>query len=82
KGSRVRQWGHSLSASGETIYPPTGSITFPPSTDGTMFLGAFDAGWEGHESALYKVMETPHGPLYCGFRRMFETVVDGTERTV
>ncbi|MCB5169583.1 hypothetical protein LG634_32850 [Streptomyces bambusae] len=51
-------------------------------TDNTMFVGAFDAGWEGHESATYKVMETPHGPLYRGFRRMFEAVVDGAERTV
>ncbi|MGC9543600.1 helix-turn-helix domain-containing protein [Streptomyces sp. UG1] len=51
-------------------------------TDGTMFVGAFDAGWEGHESALYKVMETPHGPLYRGFRRMFEAVIDGAERTI
>ncbi|WP_330301584.1 MULTISPECIES: helix-turn-helix domain-containing protein [unclassified Streptomyces] len=51
-------------------------------TDSTMFVSAFDAGWEGHESATYKVMETPHGPLYRGFRRMFEAVVDGAERTV
>nr|WP_314243956.1 helix-turn-helix domain-containing protein [Streptomyces sp. DSM 40907] len=50
--------------------------------DSTMFVGAFDAGWEGHESATYKVMETPHGPLFRGFRRMFEAVVRGAERTV
>lgn len=51
-------------------------------TDSTMFVGAFDAGWEGHESALYKVMATPHGPLFRGFRRMFEAVIAGAERTV
>jgi transcriptional regulator with XRE-family HTH domain len=51
-------------------------------TDSTMFVGAFDAGWEGHESACYKVMETPHGPLYRGFRRMVEAIIDGAERTV
>ncbi|EGX55321.1 helix-turn-helix domain-containing protein [Streptomyces zinciresistens K42] len=51
-------------------------------TDGTMFVSVFDAGWEGHESALYKVMETPHGPLYRGFRRMFEAIIGGAERTV
>ncbi|MET8506301.1 XRE family transcriptional regulator [Streptomyces sp. NPDC004787] len=50
--------------------------------DGTMFTGAFDAGWEGHESATYKVMETPHGPLFRGFQRMFEALLDGAERTV
>lgn len=51
-------------------------------TDGTLFVGAFDAGWEGHESATYKVMETPHGPLFRGFCRMFEAVIDGAQRTV
>ncbi|MFE7119700.1 XRE family transcriptional regulator [Streptomyces sp. NPDC057654] len=51
-------------------------------TDSTLFISAFDAGWEGHESVTYKVMETPHGPLYRGFRRMFEAVVDGAQRTM
>ncbi|MGW4885652.1 helix-turn-helix domain-containing protein [Streptomyces murinus] len=51
-------------------------------TDSTMFVGAFDAGWEGHESATYKVMETPHGPLFRGFRRVFEAIIDAAERTV
>ncbi|MFF2512404.1 hypothetical protein [Streptomyces sp. NPDC058086] len=50
--------------------------------DSTMFVSAFDAGWEGHESATYKVMETPHGPLFRGFRRMFDAVIDGAQRTV
>ncbi|MEU6802509.1 helix-turn-helix domain-containing protein [Streptomyces neyagawaensis] len=51
-------------------------------TDSTMFVGAFDAGWEGHESAMYKVMATPNGPLFRGFRRMFEAVIDCAKRTV
>ncbi|MFF7888606.1 helix-turn-helix domain-containing protein [Streptomyces sp. NPDC020794] len=51
-------------------------------TDSTLFVSAFDAGWEGHESATYKVMETPHGPLFRGFRRMFDAIVDGAQRTV
>ncbi|MEV0373819.1 helix-turn-helix domain-containing protein [Streptomyces sp. NPDC050636] len=50
--------------------------------DGTMFVSAFDAGWEGHESATYKVMETPHGPLYRGFQRMFASMVETGIRTV
>ncbi|MBR7677181.1 XRE family transcriptional regulator [Streptomyces daliensis] len=50
--------------------------------DSIMFVSAFDAGWEGHESAIYKVMETPHGPLYRGFRRMFEAIADEGNRTV
>ncbi|MHA5054229.1 hypothetical protein [Streptomyces sp. SD15] len=51
-------------------------------TDSTVFVSAFDVGWEGHESATYKVMETPHGPLFRGFRRMFEAIIDGAQRTV
>lgn len=48
----------------------------------TMFVGTFDRGWEGHESAMYKLMETPGGPLFTGFRRMFDALLDGAERTV
>ncbi|MGW2629278.1 helix-turn-helix domain-containing protein [Streptomyces chattanoogensis] len=50
--------------------------------DGTMFVSAFDTGWEGHESATYKVMETPHGPLYRGFQRMFAFMTETGIRTV
>lgn len=50
--------------------------------DDTMFVSAFDAGWEGHESATYKVMETPHGPLYRGFQRMFASMIETGIRTV
>lgn len=50
--------------------------------DTTMYVSVFDAGWEGHESAAYKVMETPHGPLYRGFRRMFDALVAEGERVI
>lgn len=50
--------------------------------DTTMYVSAFDAGWEGHESATYKVMETPHGPLYRGFRRMFEALLGDAVQTI
>lgn len=50
--------------------------------DDTLFVSAFDAGWEGHESATYKVMETPNGPLYRGFQRMFASMVETGIRTV
>lgn len=50
--------------------------------DAVLFVSAFDAGWEGHESATYKVMETAHGPLYRGFRRMFDALLADGERTV
>ncbi|WP_127361545.1 XRE family transcriptional regulator [Actinacidiphila soli] len=50
--------------------------------DTTVYVSAFDAGWEGHASATYKVMETPHGPLYRGFRRMFEALLGDAEQTI
>jgi hypothetical protein len=50
--------------------------------DSTVYVSAFDAGWEGHESATYKVMETPHGPLYRGFRRMFDALLGDAEQTI
>ncbi|MGP8300669.1 hypothetical protein ACTPOK_22625 [Streptomyces inhibens] len=50
--------------------------------DDTLFVSAFDASWEGHESATYKVMKTPHGPLYRGFQRMFASMVETGIRTV
>ncbi|HEY5833456.1 helix-turn-helix domain-containing protein [Streptomyces sp.] len=50
--------------------------------DSTMYVSAFDAGWEGHESAVYKIMATPHGPLYRGFRRMFDALITDGERSI
>ncbi|MDI6411066.1 MULTISPECIES: helix-turn-helix domain-containing protein [Streptomyces] len=50
--------------------------------DSTMFVSAFDAGWEGHESATYEVIETSYGPLYRGCRRMFEAMMTESVRTV
>ncbi|MEY9838286.1 helix-turn-helix domain-containing protein [Streptacidiphilus sp. EB103A] len=50
--------------------------------DTALYLSAFDAGWEGHDSAVYKIMATPSGPLFRGFCRMFESMVDAGERSV
>jgi transcriptional regulator with XRE-family HTH domain len=50
--------------------------------DTTMYVSAFDARWEGHESATYKLMETPCGPLYRGFRRMFDALIGDAEQTI
>lgn len=50
--------------------------------DSVLYVSAFDAEWEGHESATYKIMETPQGPLYRGFRRMFDAILTESERTV
>ncbi len=50
--------------------------------DKVLYVGAFDAGWEGHESATYKLIETPRGPLYRGYRRQFDTLIADAERSV
>lgn len=50
--------------------------------DTVLYLSAFDAGWEGHDSAVYKIMATPSGPLFRGFSRMFGAMVDASERTI
>lgn len=50
--------------------------------DQVAFVSTFDAGWEGHESATYKVMAAPGGPMFRGFRRMFDAMVEAAQRTV
>lgn len=50
--------------------------------DRTLFVGSFDTDWEGHESATYKVLPTPHGPLYRGWRRQFDVMVENAERVI
>ncbi|MFE3873139.1 helix-turn-helix domain-containing protein [Kitasatospora sp. NPDC059146] len=50
--------------------------------DRTVFVGSFDVDWEGHESATYKVLATPHGPLYRGWRRQFDVMVEDAERVI
>ncbi|WP_059012507.1 helix-turn-helix domain-containing protein [Streptomyces specialis] len=50
--------------------------------DSTVYVSSFDVGWEGHKSATYKVVETPSGPLFAGFRRMFQAMLDDGERIV
>ena len=47
-----------------------------------LLVGNYMTVDKGHESATYKVMETPHGPLYRGFRRMLKAMTDEGERTV
>ncbi|MFD5085243.1 helix-turn-helix domain-containing protein [Kitasatospora sp. NPDC058201] len=50
--------------------------------DKTLYVSAFDADWEGHESATYKVLATPYGPLYRGWRRLFDAMVADAERVI
>lgn len=40
--------------------------------DSTLYVSTFAESWEGHESAVYRIVPTAAGPLYRGFRRAFE----------
>ncbi|MFJ4090564.1 helix-turn-helix domain-containing protein [Kitasatospora sp. NPDC089913] len=50
--------------------------------DKTLYVSAFDTDREGHESPTYKVLATPYGPLYRGWRRTFDAMVDDAERVI
>ncbi|MFF7634716.1 helix-turn-helix domain-containing protein [Kitasatospora sp. NPDC008050] len=50
--------------------------------DSTLYVGAFTGTWEGHESATYKLVRTPHGPLYHGFLRLFDSMIDHAQRII
>ncbi|MEV7212616.1 hypothetical protein AB0O31_05955 [Kitasatospora cineracea] len=45
-----------------------------------LYAGAFDAEWEGREFATYKLVRTPNGPLWAGFRRLFDATVEDSTR--
>ncbi|QKW24163.1 helix-turn-helix domain-containing protein [Kitasatospora sp. NA04385] len=47
-----------------------------------LYVGAFDVGREGHESATYKLVRTPGGPLWAGFRRLFDALVEDSTRII
>lgn len=47
-----------------------------------MYVGAFDAEWEGHESATYKLVRTPGGPLWAGLARLFDAMVEDSTRII
>ena len=50
--------------------------------DTTLYVAAFAGAWEGHESATYKLLATPHGPLHAGFRRQFDSMVQHAQRVI
>lgn len=43
--------------------------------DDTFYVSTFAETWEGHESAVYKMVPTTAGPLHRGFRRMFDEML-------
>jgi hypothetical protein len=44
--------------------------------DDVQYVSAFDAAWEGHESAVYEIPDSPRGAFWAGFRRLFEDIRD------
>lgn len=46
--------------------------------DEVMYVSAFDAAWEGHESAVYEIPHTPRGAFWAGYRRGFEDLWDNS----
>lgn len=52
--------------------------------DDVLYVSAFDAAWEGHESTVYEIPQTPRGAFWAGFRRLFDDIWDnarpGSER--
>jgi hypothetical protein len=50
--------------------------------DDTLYAATFADRWEGHESPTYKLVSTPGGALYSGFRRTFEDLRQRAERVV
>ncbi|WP_329564650.1 helix-turn-helix domain-containing protein [Kitasatospora sp. NBC_01266] len=50
--------------------------------DSTLYVASFATSWEGHESATYKLVATPHGPLYQGFRRLFDSMLKDAQQVI
>jgi hypothetical protein len=50
--------------------------------DDTLFVATFAESWEGHESAVYKLVPTTAGTLHRGFRRMFDDIRHRAERII
>ena len=48
--------------------------------DTVMFVSTFGT-WEGHESAMYKIIGTPRGPLFHGLLRHIEALTTPTPAT-
>jgi transcriptional regulator with XRE-family HTH domain len=47
--------------------------------DAVQYVSVFDALWEGHESTVYEVPDTPRGAFWAGFRRLYEDLWDTSE---
>lgn len=50
--------------------------------DATLWVSTFAAAWEGHESAIYEVPQTPRGPLWAGYHRTYEDLYANSRRVI
>jgi transcriptional regulator with XRE-family HTH domain len=50
--------------------------------DRLAWVSCFDARWEGHESTVYEIPQTPGGSLWAGYRRQFEDVHAHSRRVI
>lgn len=50
--------------------------------DNVEYVSAFDAAWEGHESAVYEIPRTPRGAFWAGFSRLFEDVWNNSRSAI
>lgn len=50
--------------------------------DDVAYVSAFDAAWEGHESAVYEIPHTPRGAFWAGFSRLFDDVWDNAHPVI
>lgn len=46
------------------------------------WVSCFDAQWEGHESTVYQITQTPAGSLWAGYRRQFEDLYAHARRVI
>lgn len=51
-------------------------------TDSSVFIGTFDAGWEGHASPMYRLDVTSGAALYRGARRMIGEMMSTAVRVI
>jgi transcriptional regulator with XRE-family HTH domain len=50
--------------------------------DSLMWVSCFDSQWEGHESTVYEIPQTPAGSLWAGYRRQFEDMRANADRVI
>lgn len=50
--------------------------------DDMLWMSSFNPGWEGHESTMYEIPESPRGSLWSGYRRQFDYLNAGARRVI